>query len=102
MVLMPRDPVPVWHYGMAGFRAEKSQDHPDRFNVINVTPGSPAQQAGLKKGDAIMAANGKPAASMSFGTLRDLSMHLPDGTPLTLKLADGREVKMALRDIAPR
>jgi hypothetical protein len=39
---------------------------------------------------------------MSFGALRDLSMHLPDGTPLALKLADGRELKMVLRDIAPR
>jgi hypothetical protein len=102
MVLMPRDPVPVWHYGMAGFRAEKSQDHPDRFKVINVTPGSPAQAAGLKQGDMIVAANGKTAADMSFGALRDLGMHLPDGTPLTLKLADGRELRMVLRDIAPK
>ena len=102
MVLMPRNPAPVWHYGMAGFRAEKSKEQPDRFKVINVMPGSPAQQAGLKQGDAIMAANGKSPAELSFGRLRELSMHLPEGTPLTLTLADGRELKMTMRDLAPK
>lgn len=102
MVLMSRAKTPAWHYGMAGFRAEKKQDHPDRFDVINVMPGSPAQQAGLKQGDAIVAANGKPAASLSFGALRDLSAHLPEGTPLSLTLADGRVLEMKVRDLAPR
>lgn len=102
MVLMPREKAPEWHYGMAGFRAEKKQDHPDRFNVINVMPGSPAQQAGLKQGDAIVSANGKPAAALSFGTLRDMSTHLPEGTPLSLKLADGRVLEMKVRDLAPK
>jgi len=102
MVLMPRAKAPDWHYGMAGFRADKKQDHPDRFDVINVMPGSPAQQAGLKQGDAIVAANGKPAASLSFGTLRDMSTHLPEGMPLSLKLADGRVLEMKVRDLAPQ
>jgi hypothetical protein len=102
MVLMPRAKMPEWHYGMAGFRAEKKQDHPDQFDVINVMPGSPAQQAGLKQGDVIVSANGKPAASLSFGTLRDMSAHLPEGTPLSLKLTDGRVLEMKARDMAPR
>jgi hypothetical protein len=102
MVLMPRANAPTWHYGMAGFRAEKTKEHPDRFNVINVMPGSPAQQAGLKQGDGIVKANGKASSTLSFGALRDLSTHLPDGTPLTLTLADGRQITMALRDQAPR
>lgn len=102
MVLMPRANTPEWNYGMAGFRAEKNQDHPDRFNVINVMPDSPAQKAGLKQGDAIVAANGKPARALSFGQLRDLSSHLPEGTPLTLTLADGRDITMTMRDVAPR
>jgi hypothetical protein len=29
-------------------------------------------------------------------------MHLPEGTPLTLTLADGREMKMTMRDLAPK
>jgi hypothetical protein len=102
MVLMPRTEVPDRHYAMAGFRAEKTQDHPDRFDVGNVMPGSPAQLAGLKQGDAIVAANGKAASALSFGQLRDMSSHMPDGTPLTLKLSDGREVTMKMRDLAPR
>jgi len=102
MVLMPRAHPPAWHYGMAGFRAEKTKEHPDRFNVINVMPASPAQAAGLKQGDAIVAANGKPAGKLSFGQLRDMSSHLPEGTPLTLTLADGRVVKMVMRDLAPK
>ncbi|MBV8156950.1 MAG: aspartyl protease family protein [Dyella sp.] len=102
MVLMPRAKAPEWNYGMAGFRAEKKQDHPDRFDVINVMPGSPAQQAGLKQGDVIVSANGKPAATLSFGTLRDMSAHLPEGTPLSLKLADGRVLEMKAKDMAPR
>ncbi len=102
MVLMPREKLPAWHYGMAGFRAEKQPEHPDRFQVINVMPGSPAQQAGLKQDDAIVAANGQPAASLSFGALRDMSAHLPEGTPLSLKLADGRVLEMKARDMAPK
>jgi hypothetical protein len=102
MVLMPRATALAWHYGMAGFRAEKNQQQPDRFHVINVMPGSPAQQAGLKQGDAIVSANGTSASLLSFGQLRDLSSHLPEGTPLTLTLADGREVRMEMRDLAPR
>jgi len=102
MVLMPRADAPDRHYAMAGFRAEKTQEHPDRFDVGNVMPGSPAQRAGLKQGDAIVAANGKAASALSFGQLRDMSSHQPEGMPLTLKLADGREVTMAMRDLAPR
>ncbi|HET6552595.1 MAG TPA: aspartyl protease family protein [Dyella sp.] len=102
MVLMPRAKTPDWHYGMAGFRAEKEQAQPDRFKVINVMPGSPAQKAGLKQGDAIVAANGKPASTLSFGTLRDMSAHLPEGTPLSLTLGDGRVLEMMARDVAPR
>jgi hypothetical protein len=102
MVLMPRTNPPAWHYGMAGFRADKSQEHPDRYTVSSVIPGSPAQEAGLKQGDAIVAANGKAASSLSFGKLRDLNSHLPEGTPLTLTLADGRVLKMEMKDMAPK
>jgi len=102
MVLMPRAQTTEWHYGMAGFRAEKSQEQPDRYKVLNVMPNSPAQEAGLKQGDVILTANGKAARSLSFGQLRDMNSHLPEGTPLTLKLADGREVTLKMRDVAPR
>ncbi|RDI97228.1 PDZ domain-containing protein [Dyella solisilvae] len=102
MVLMPRNPVPSWHYAMTGIRADKKSDQPDRYQVINVMPGSPAEQAGLKQGDAIMAVNGQPSSRLSFGALRDLTSHLPDGASVTLTLADGREMKLQARDLATK
>ena len=102
MVLMPRARPPQWHYGMAGFRAEKKKEHPDRFDVINVMPGSPAEEAGLRRGDAITAVNGQPASRLGFGALRDLTSHLPEGTPIVLTLGNGKAVRMRARDLAAR
>ncbi|AIF45885.1 aspartyl protease family protein [Dyella japonica] len=102
MVLMPRKDAPPKHYAMAGIRVTKQQESPDRFQVIDVIPDSPAAQAGLRKGDAIVAANGKPASVLGTNDLRAMSGWQPENTPLTLKLADGRELKMVMRDLAPR
>lgn len=102
MVLMPRANAPAANYAMAGIRVLKKKEQPDRFQVIDVMPGSPAAQAGLKKGDAIVAANGKPALTIGSYDLRDISSRQPEGTPLTLKLADGRLLEMKMRDLAPK
>lgn len=102
MVLMPRASVPEWHYAMAGFRAEKVEAKPDRYQVAAVIAGSPAEQAGLKKGDEIMAIDGKPAASLGVGAFWDLVSLRPEGSLLALTLVDGRTLTMKLRDIAPR
>ncbi|WP_267226497.1 aspartyl protease family protein [Dyella silvae] len=102
MVLMPRANAPATNYAMAGIRVLKKKEQPDRFQVIDVMPGSPAAQAGLKQGDAIVAANGKPALTMGSYDLRDISTRQPEGTPLTLKLADGRLLEMKMRDLAPK
>jgi hypothetical protein len=102
MVLMPRAGAPDTNYAMAGIRVTKKKEQPDRFDVIDVMPGSPAAQAGLKQGDAIVAANGKAASTFGSYDLRDMSTHQPEGTPLTLKLADGRVLEMKMRDIAPQ
>ncbi|MFC5741369.1 aspartyl protease family protein [Dyella tabacisoli] len=102
MVLMPRAAVPAWHYAMAGYRASKKQDQPDRYQVGWVMPDGPAAKAGLKKDDVIVAVNGKPAAALGFDDLRELSMNRPEGTPLKLSLADGRALDMNLHDVAPK
>lgn len=102
IVLMPRDKAPAWHYAMAGFRAEKDEHQPDRYRVSAVIPGSPAEQAGLKQGDEITAIDGKPSSVLGIGDLWDLISLRPEGSLLTLTLADGRTLTMKLRDIAPR
>ncbi|WP_266170332.1 aspartyl protease family protein [Dyella subtropica] len=102
MVLMPRTETITRHYAMAGFRADKPQEQPDRYVISWVIPGSPAEQAGLKKDDAITAVNGKAAKTIGLGELRDANMLLPEGTPLKLTLSDGRTLDMKLRDMAPK
>lgn len=101
MVLLPRAKPVARQYAMAGFRAGKSAQQPDRYKVGWVLPGSPAAEAGLKKDDLILAVNGKPAKAMGLGELREAIIGQRPGTPLRLKLADGRELDMRLRDLAP-
>jgi len=56
-----------------------------------VTPGSPAAKAGLRRGDAIVALNGKAVHSL----VRDLlPKDFEPGKPVRLGLADGREVEL--------
>ena len=102
MVLQTRAQPEQRHYAMAGFRASKSAAQTDRYKVSWVLPGSPAAVAGLKAGDFILAVNGKPARALGLGELRAASMSLPEGTPLTLTLDDGKMLEMRLRDMAPR
>jgi regulator of sigma E protease len=60
--------------------------------VAAVTPGGPAAQAGLHRGDAIAAVNGKPVRS--FRDLNLLSGEFQAGKPAKLVLAGGREVTL--------
>lgn len=60
--------------------------------VAQVLPGSPAEAAGLRRGDDIVAVNGKPVRSF-----RDLNAHAADfeaGKPVALGLAGGRTVSL--------
>ena len=102
MVLQPRATPAERQYAMAGFRAGKSAEQPDRYKVSWVLPGGPAAEAGLKAGDFIVAVNGKPAKAIGLGELREASMNLPEGTPLKLTLDGGKTLEMRLRDVAPR
>ncbi|MGO4702884.1 aspartyl protease family protein [Dyella sp. 2RAB6] len=102
MVLLPRSPAITRQYAMAGFRAGKSAEQPDRYKVTWVLAGSPAAEAGLKAGDFIVAVNDKAAKSIGLGELRDAVMNLPEGTPLKLTLDGGKVLEMRLRDVAPR
>jgi regulator of sigma E protease len=64
--------------------------------VAEVTPGSPAAQAGLVRGDAIAAVNGKPVRS--FRELNQLAPDFLSGTPVRLDLAGGRTATLVPAD----
>jgi regulator of sigma E protease len=57
-----------------------------------VTPGGPAEQAGLRRGDAIVAVNGKPVRS--YRDLNLLGGEFEAGQPVKLALLDGRELTL--------
>ena len=58
--------------------------------VAAVTPGSPADQAGLRRGDAILAVNGHPVRS--FRDINARSSDFKAGEQVKLTLAGGRQV----------
>src|ERR1051325_2072984 len=52
--------------------------------VVDVSPGSPAASAGIRRGDRIVAANGKPVAQLT-----DLTQVFATGAPVRLTLERG-------------
>ena len=75
----------------------------DAFEVFDVIPGGPADQAGLKVGDHILAVDGKDTSQMVLTELRDHWKMADPGTPVKLQVQDAagakREVKFTLRDL---
>jgi hypothetical protein len=68
------------------------------FELIEVVPGSPADAAGLKAGDVVVAVDGKPAAGMPLSQLR-LHLRSAPGTKVRLKLESGETRQITLRDL---
>ncbi|KRE96621.1 signaling protein [Frateuria sp. Soil773] len=102
MTLLPRKPLPPRRFATAGLRAAKADArHADRFEVSWVVPGGPAAEAGLRKGDEIVAVDGKPVRAMGSDAFRQASNAQAEDTVLELKLADGRNLRIRMRDIAP-
>jgi hypothetical protein len=74
---------------------------PEGFKVIDVTPGGPADAAGLKDGDMITAVDGKPAGGLSLPAIRESLRNDPVGTVVTFSVQrDGKpmEIRVTLRD----
>lgn len=69
----------------------------DAFAVLDVMPGSPAADAGLRVGDEIMSIDGQPTKALSLPSER-LRLYF-DGRPrrVALMLGDGRSVTLTLR-----
>ncbi|HEY5494562.1 MAG TPA: trypsin-like peptidase domain-containing protein [Candidatus Anoxymicrobiaceae bacterium] len=68
--------------------------------ITDVTPGGPADKAGIKPGDIIVAANGKSIATMEdlFGVIRVQ----PVGTKLTLDYFEGSQKKTTTVTVADK
>jgi hypothetical protein len=70
----------------------------DGYDVVAVTPGSPAEAAGLKAGDTITAIDGKPPAPTDLPAIRERFRNEAAGSVVTVMLRDGRTLKVTLKD----
>ncbi len=74
----------------------------DGYAVVDVTKGAPAETAGLKVGDAIVAVDGKPATDIPIYELRKRIRNDAPGTVVTFTVRNStatRDVKVTLRDL---
>jgi C-terminal processing protease CtpA/Prc len=72
------------------------------FGVIDVVSGSPAEGAGIKVGDKILAIDGTPAESLDLSDVRERFRSDPVGAKLRLRVQSGSEVRdvvLSLRDL---
>lgn len=68
------------------------------LEVAFASPQGPAAKAGLKQGDRIVAVDGRPIVADFFATEAGKWNLADAGTPVTLSLADGRTIQLALAD----
>lgn len=72
------------------------------FTIVDVTPHAPAEAAGLKAGDEIIAVNGKAASAIPLYDLRKKLRDQPAGTVVLFGVQRGEErktVSVTLRDL---
>jgi hypothetical protein len=72
---------------------------PDGYAVVDVTKGAPAEAAGIKMGDTIVAVDGKPATAIAISDLRQRLRDEAPGTVVTFTLKNGNDAKVTLRDL---
>jgi hypothetical protein len=75
---------------------------PDGLAVVDVTKGAPADQAGLKPGDVIVAVDGKPAKSLRLDKVRKQLRDQAPGTRVMLTVRRGgaqKDLAITLRDL---
>jgi hypothetical protein len=74
----------------------------DGYAVVDVTKGSPAETAGLKTGDSIVAVDGKPATGIPVYEMRQRLRDEAPGTSVTFMVKSGgatKDVRVTLRDL---
>ncbi|MGE5345199.1 MAG: aspartyl protease family protein [Acidithiobacillales bacterium] len=72
------------------------------LNVVDVTGGGPAEAAGLRAGDAIVAVDGAPVDDATLVALRKRFRADPPGTKIRLSVNSGdkkRDVTLVLKDL---
>lgn len=75
--------------------------YPEGYRIINVTPGGPADAAGLKEGDVIERIDGAKTIPGDLGTVRWHLRNDPAGKVVTFKITRAgqtSDVKVTLRD----
>ena len=66
-----------------------------RIRVISVEPGGPAERAGLKKDDQVIAIGGQPVKQLDI--VRELLERHRPGQEMTVKVKrDGKELELAV------
>ena len=71
------------------------------FGIVDVTTNGPADRAGLKKGDVIVAVDGRPASAIALADLRERLRNEAPGTVVRFSVRAGkdtRDVPVTLRD----
>jgi carboxyl-terminal processing protease len=75
----------------------------DAFEVFDVIAGGPADAAGLKVGDRVLAVDGKNAAQLSLTDVRTRWKTAEPGTVVKLDIQNSaggtREIKLVLKDL---
>ncbi len=70
----------------------------DHFNILHVSPGSPAERAGLKKGDKLVAIDGEAVGPGFFSGRQSGWARSAAGTTVKLTKSDGATVPLTLAD----
>jgi hypothetical protein len=92
-------PGEIATYDRAGLSINRA---PEGFVVVNVTKNAPAETAGLKNGDMIVAVDGMKTTQIALPDLRARLRTDPSGTQIELKIQDGAKtkfVRLTLRDL---
>ena len=70
----------------------------DHFKVLHVSPGSPADRAGVKKGDRLVTIDGERVGPGFYASPRANWAKDPAGTEISIAKSDGQPVKLILAD----
>jgi hypothetical protein len=84
-------------YNTAGLEAIAKSPNYDRFEIVYVRPGSPAEKAGIQIGDLLLSVNGVETSSLDLGEVHVLINREP-GRIVRLKLLrEDQKIKKVFR-----